>query len=548
MSNRRRGVTQGQMIVGEGVRSRFLAEGSSRRRYPLVVATVVAGLLAGCAVTPQPMTASDIQAQSAEDQALLFADQEIIAAPVTLEEALARALRYNLDYRLSMMEQALSQRQLELVRYDMLPRLAANAGWAGRSKEYLTTSRNTGTGDVAVFPAESIDKNRRTSDLGLSWNILDFGVSYYQAQQNADKVLIAHERRRKVVNQIVQAVRTSYWRAATIESIMSDVEPMLAEARSAQRDARRVEEQRLSPLPEVLRYQKDLASLVKQFEMLQQDLVIAKSELANLMGLSPGTDYSMQIPDPSELLVPSLDLDIERMEQLALQNRPELREAMYQQRITSLEARKAVLRMFPGVTFSTSANYDSNSYIVNSDWAEAGVRVSWNLMNLISAPANRRMLEAQADVDQMRRLALSAATLTQVHVGHQQFLRAQHGYRQAQELNRIEKKLYELGRDAGSVDAQSQLQQIQSRLSAVYAELEMYSNYAELQGATANLFVSVGLDLLPSDVLNQDLPSVRKEVERALLNLHMGRISAPAMTGEIRYQLGGGLAKTAAAP
>lgn len=548
MSNRRRNVTQGKMNVGEGVGAPFPGGSGSRRLCRLAVATVVAGFLAGCAVTPQPMTASDIQAQSAEDQALLFADQEVIAAPVSLEEALARSIRYNLDYRLAMMEQALSQRQLELVRYDMLPRLAANAGWVGRSEEYLTTSRNTGTGEVAVFPAESIDKNRRTADLGLSWNILDFGVSYYQAQQNADKVLIAQERRRKVVNQIVQQVRTSYWRAATIESIMRDIEPMLTEARSAQRDARRVEEQRLSPLPEVLRYQKGLASLVMQFEMLQQDLAIAKSELANLMGLPPGTDYSMQIPDASELLVPSLDLDIERMEQLALFNRPELREAMYQQRITALEARKAVLRMFPGVTFSTSVNYDSNSYVVNSDWAEAGVRVSWNLLSLISAPANRRMLEAQADVDQMRRLALSAATLTQVHVGHQQFLRAQHGYRQAQELNRIEKKLYELGRDAGSVDAQSQLQQIQSRLSAVYAELEMYSNYAELQGATANLFVSVGLDLLPPDVLSQDLPSVRKEVERALLNLQMGRMSVPVMTGEIRYQLGSGLVETAATP
>ena len=34
-------------------------------------------------------------------------------------------------------------------------------------------------------------------DLGLSWNVLDFGVSYYQSKQNADRLLVAQERRRK---------------------------------------------------------------------------------------------------------------------------------------------------------------------------------------------------------------------------------------------------------------------------------------------------------------------------------------------------------------
>lgn len=539
-------MTIGQLSVMRPASAEKSKGSSSRCLFPLTLASLVFGLVTGCSVTPKPITSAEIQAQLEEDRVILFANQDSITEAVTLEEALARAIRYNLDYRLSMMEQALSQRQLDLIRYDMLPRLAANAGWVGRSEEYLTTSKNTGTGDISISPAESIDKNRRTADLGLSWNVLDFGVSYYQAQQNADKVLIAKERRRKVINQIVQEVRTSYWRAATIEKVIRDVEPMLVDAKSALADAQQVERQRLSSLSQILTYQKSLSKLISEFEMLQQDLAIAKSELANLMGLPPGTHYKMQIPEVSDLIIPSLDMDVERMEQLALHNRPELREALYQQRITAMEARKAVLKVFPGITFSTSANYDSNSYVVNNDWAEAGLRVSWNLLNLVSAPANRRMLRAQADVDQMRRLALSAAALTQLHVGHQQFLRAQLRYSRAQELNRIEQKLYALTRNAATVNAQSELEQIQAKLSAVYSEMDVYNYYADLQGATANLFVSVGLDLLPQDVLNEDLPVVREEVERALLNWQMGRLSAPVMSGEVRYMFVEGLANAAA--
>ena len=47
----------------------------------------------------------------------------------------------------------------------------------------------------------------------MSWNLLDFGVSYYRARQQADQVLIAEERKRKVVQNILADTRNAYWRA-----------------------------------------------------------------------------------------------------------------------------------------------------------------------------------------------------------------------------------------------------------------------------------------------------------------------------------------------
>ena len=95
-------------------------KGSASRAYP-VLAALTALALTGCAVTPTPMSLGDRQATLAADRQAMFGSQEPLAGPVTLQEAMARALKYNLDYRVKLMEEAMAQRQLDLSSLDMLP-------------------------------------------------------------------------------------------------------------------------------------------------------------------------------------------------------------------------------------------------------------------------------------------------------------------------------------------------------------------------------------------------------------------------------------------
>ena len=233
----------------------------------------------GCAITPEPVTPEERSALIAADRQALFRNQEPVTGPISLEEAMARAIKYNLDYRLTAMDQALQNRQLDLTRYDMLPRLVAAAGGTARSNENLSVSENTRTGVKSTDPSLSQDQERFTTDLTLSWNVLDFGVSYYQARQQADRALIADERRRRVVHSVIQQVRAAYWQAVSAERIEAAIGPILAETRQALSDARSVEEQRLRPPVEVLRYQKALIEVMRQLETVEQDLAIAKAQL-----------------------------------------------------------------------------------------------------------------------------------------------------------------------------------------------------------------------------------------------------------------------------
>src|SRR5437016_4707906 len=92
-----------------------------------VVAAAVAAALAGCAVAPQPFTKDEQTEQLRVDRSLMFRDQEPVTHPLSLSDAMARAIKYNLDHRLKLMEEAVAQRQLDLSNFDLLPRLTAAA-------------------------------------------------------------------------------------------------------------------------------------------------------------------------------------------------------------------------------------------------------------------------------------------------------------------------------------------------------------------------------------------------------------------------------------
>ena len=63
---------------------------------------------------------------------------EPISGPLTIEEAIARALKFNLERRVRMLEEAVALGQYEAGRYDMLPKLLAQAGYRSRSEDLIT--------------------------------------------------------------------------------------------------------------------------------------------------------------------------------------------------------------------------------------------------------------------------------------------------------------------------------------------------------------------------------------------------------------------------
>jgi hypothetical protein len=95
------------------------------------------------------------------------------------------------------MAEAVARRDFDLSELNLLPRLTANGSVVTRSNREASSSESIRTGTQSLEPSTSTDKTRAYGDLTFSWHVLDFGVSYFEAQQQSDRLLIAEQRRRK---------------------------------------------------------------------------------------------------------------------------------------------------------------------------------------------------------------------------------------------------------------------------------------------------------------------------------------------------------------
>ena len=268
---------------------------STRFRTSLKLAPLaLAAALAGCgSVKLEPFSADEIKTRAAGDRVKMYEDQEAIAKPLSFEDTAARALKYNLDYRLKLAEQALAGDMFDVSQYDMLPRLLVGAGWNSRNNDSGGTSVGITTGLQTLSPSTSSERTHNTASAALSWSILDFGISYYRAQQRADGVLMADERRRKVIQNIMQDVRNSYWRALGAQRMLPRVDALLAKSQTALARSRQIEDQKLLPQPTVLAYQRALIDAVFLLQQRRQDLELARAELMALMNIAPGTAFTL---------------------------------------------------------------------------------------------------------------------------------------------------------------------------------------------------------------------------------------------------------------
>lgn len=484
-----------------------ISTGSASRAARLMAAASTLVLLSACAVTPEPFTPSEFQAAAQADRKAMFEGQQALTKPLTLEDALARVLKYNLDKRAKMMEETLALGQLDLSRFDLLPKIAANAGYTGRSEANATRSRDyyTQTTSSSSNPTYSADRDAITADLGLTWNILDFGASYYSAKQNADRALIAAERRRKSVANLAQEVRFSFWRAAAAQALKDKVVAVITLAENALVDAEKVEAERLRNPTESLRIQKTLLESIRQLEAIDQELASAKAELAALINVAPGSDFRLAVPAAGAMPIPEWSVPLETMEEQALANNPDVREQDYQGRITADETRKEILKLLPGINFSFSRQYDHNSFLMENRWYEAGAKLSWNLLNLLSAPDRLDHADKTEQVATAKRLALRMAVLAQVHVVSHQFRSAARQYERADKLWKVETRLAAASDNQQRGGTTNEIERVATETSAIAAELRRYQTYAQMQSAYGKLQATIGTDPLPREVASHDL-------------------------------------------
>ncbi|MEO0387569.1 MAG: TolC family protein [Pseudomonadota bacterium] len=480
-------------------------------------------VLGGCAVAPNPLSLSEQTQRAFTDVARISADAVPLTKPLTLDEAIARGLLYNLDAKVQIMDQALQGAQLSVANLNMLPTLAANAGYTIRTTPNASVSETLFTGEVSEDPSFSEDRDLGTADLTFTWNVLDFGLSYYRAKQQADRVLIALERRRRVINNLNQQIETAYWEALIAQDLLPRIDRLIREAEVTEQRSARTEAEGLDSRLATLEFRRNLLQIVNSLKSVKSDLAVSKARLASLINLPPGTDF--RLATPSHRHLPAINISLRDLQVYSLVHRPEVREEVYQGRISKETVNQEILKLFPGLSIIASVNASTDSLLFYNSWADAGVRATWNLFDLLRGPRSIKAAELQVDLSEARRLALTAAVLVQVSIGVTEYTASIETFNSAKKLNGIEQELLRITQQSAAAEDVPELERIQRSAQAIAGELARENGFVAARVALAQLLTALGLDLVPTDQSFVDLASTTKMVTDARYAINHGKLS-----------------------
>ncbi len=509
------------------MKQEFLIRKKIWKRTSFLTASAAVLLIAACSVKPEPLSDWERAVRVDQDIQEMFQDQRSnkIFTPISLYDAMARALKYNLNSRLKMMETALSAKQYNLSSVDMLPQVSAQAGYSARSNYEAVVSKSMQNGVMSRDAKAYSDKSHGIASAQISWNILDFGASYYQAKQDANKILMTKERRRKQVQSLLQDVRAAYWRALAAERLAPEIDELMEEATFVLESLREKGNDKNANASVLLNYQMGLMETMRDLSEMKKELLLSRENLAALMNLKPGTRYRLVGSENGNFVLPEIRSNLDRLEWLALMNRPELREEDYKLQNTRLAAKKALLKLLPGINLSVSANYDSDEFLSNNSWIQAAAELGWNLLNPARMQRTLAYGEVKEAVANLNRQVLAMTVLTQTHIGWGRYQGAKETYQLSVEIADVAEKLAQQASENTKKDVSSEAEKVSAAARALFAKLRSAMNWAELQDATGYVFVTLGLDPLPADFTSNDLGTISRALERVMSAWDMGRFT-----------------------
>ena len=482
---------------------------------PISVAIIAMFVLGGCSIKPEKLTKLEITEVINHDRALLYKDQEPIKGELSLSDVMARALVYNLEHRTQRMAEAVAMGQFELAKYEMLPTLAGSAGVTSRNNTDASTSLSIDSRNVSEEATSSQEQTYRHADLGLSWNILDFGVSYYQAKQEADRYLISDESRKKVLLSLLHQAQIVYWQAVTAQQLQEPVDKALAKSVDALSNIEKgIEAGAYLNLLKPLQLKKQLLGAVSELQTLKESLNQARVALASLINVP--LDQFPRLKEPKTLVLPEITASIEDMELLALQNSTNLAEQIYSARIERMETRKALLRLLPGLEFNYNVNYNSNGYLVNNNWTEAGIQVSWNLLRLASAGQTMDNSKIREKLAEQKRLAVSMAVITQLNLSLQKYKSAQKHLNQAEKIKIIDQQILQYSANSAAVNSTSVIENITAELGALQTRQKYLNALVSAHEAYSSVWVALGLSPVPMSYQGQNINMLSDKIGKNL--------------------------------
>lgn len=478
-----------------------------------MVYILICFIYAGCTITPKPIPLNERYSEVKKDLNSLFANQQPTTRTLTFQEALARGLKYNLDYRIKLVNIALQAGQLKIAMMTMLPALNVSGSLYKRNNKYASFGI-TSTGQPTDV-LSSTPNTIRSARIGLSWNILDFGLGYLRAQQQGERILIAEEESRKQLQQLSQDILIAYWNAYSAQQLMNEArefQRILAHAKARLSSAML---DKTVPKESILNFEAAILEGNRHIIKLQYKYDKAIIDLKRMLNLPLDIHFALAPPPLALQKMQDLSrLNFEKLDAITLVSRPELRGQQYQERIAKLGVKTAIVQALPGITLNEGWNYNSNKYLLNRIWVDRSVDVAWNLLNLASLPFNLETANTQVEYEKLKLMALTVTVLTETRYAYSHYESVRNEYNIALKQTENAKKILTLNQHRMLASLASEQQVITAKLRALTAKMDENLLLSDLSTALGELYLSVGSDILPVDINYRPLNEITQIIHQ----------------------------------
>ena len=469
-------------------------------------------LVTGCVYMPKPISLYEADQQSRAEYRRLEGRFKSIE-DLDLYTAIAYGLKHNSNQRIKQLEGVLTERDQLLNGFEMLPELSANAGYKTLNELNPSTSTSydpeTGTFAPIVLnnTAYSVSQDLKTAtgSAGLAWNALDFGLSYIRAAQGADQLLIAKELQRKATHNLVREIINTYYKAYASDIHLDKISNLKLRAQTALKDSEYIEELLITSPIEALIYQKELLDILQVLSDQERALINAKVELSVLLGIPMSKKINL-VKTTKPLT--EINLDLESMEELTLNLRPELMESRYNSRIAAKEVRASIVSAMPSLSLARNWSYSDSSFLFEESSYDYGANIGFNFINMFSAPTRVKNAKSSKSIEDEKRMALYMTVLSQLHIALNDYAQNYQDFSRSRHYEDVAHRIYFQTLQGEQAASFGEIETIREEVSLMVASLKKESAFANLQFGIAKVLTSIGIDFVPynfQDLSEQEL-------------------------------------------
>ncbi len=432
-----------------------------------------------------------------EDAAYFYQDPILPDRPLTLQDVVDIGLQRNLELRVERILAEITDDEVVAEKLKMLPALDVGVNGVHRSNYEIKSYEDLETGEIVLSNTVSEERDRLLANISLSWNVLDFGFSYYRGRQAVYTQQIRRMERLRQAQKLSLDLAAAYWKATVAEAGVRKVREAEKELQEFKVAIEQMSaENRVDALAmKVL--EKKLIDLELTARKLQANVSGARIDLCRLMGLRPSTPLNLVSVnlDQSLTTLPLADqLDSKFLESVALNQRPELFASDLEKHVRQDDARAKLLAMFPGLRLDISGNYDSNMYLQNNTWNNAAVGLAGDILALPSKYHSYQAADKRTEQADAERLLLTAGVIAQVHMSLHAYAVESDQHTLYQKSDLLCSELLDMSKvrvDAGNMNSMGLVTRV---LESLVAQLERDRSAVRVLETYHRMLITMGLD------------------------------------------------------